>query len=62
MEVHSNKNINKYIIKQNYIDKENNSQEVLEPSNIQGVVIQKENSKLTLKNTKLNKKGENYDT
>lgn len=54
MEVHSNKNINKYIIKQNYIDKENNSQEVLEPSNIQGVVIQKENSKLTLKNTKLN--------
>ena len=54
MEVQSNKNISKYKIKQHYIDKENNFQEVLEPSNIQGVKIEYKDNKLTLSNTKLN--------
>ena len=40
VEVQSNKNSNKYKIKQAYIDNENYTQEVLEPSNIQGVKIQ----------------------
>ena len=42
VEVKSNKNSNKYKIKQTYIDNQNNRQEVLEPSNIQGVKIIKE--------------------
>ena len=43
VEVKSNKNSNKYKMKQTYIDNQNNTQEVLEPSNIQGVKIIKEN-------------------
>ena len=54
MEVQSNKNTNKYKIKQNYISMENNSQEVLEPSNIQGVKIENNGNTLTLSNTRLN--------
>ena len=54
MEVQSNKNTNKYKIKQNYISIENNSQEVLEPSNIQGVKIENNGNSLTLSNTRLN--------
>ena len=37
VEVKSNKNSNKYKMKQTYIDKNNTTQEVIEPSNIQGV-------------------------
>ena len=39
VEVKSNKNSNKYKMKQTYIDNQNNTQEVLEPSNIQGVQL-----------------------
>ena len=54
MNVQSNKNTNKYIIKQSYIDKNNNFQEVLEPTNISGVKIEYKDNKLTLSNSKLN--------
>ena len=54
MEVQSNKNINKYKIKQCYIDKKNNYQEIIEPENIQGVKIEYKDNKLTISNSKLN--------
>lgn len=54
MEVQSNKNTNKYIIKQSYIDAKNNSQEILEPENIKGVKIEYKDNKLTLSNSRLN--------
>lgn len=62
VEVKSNKNTNKYIIKQIYINNENNKQEVIEPSNIQGVKIIKEGTNLKIENTKLSltKIVENY--
>lgn len=53
VEVKSNKNSNKYKIKQTYINNETNTQEVLEPSNIQGVKIIKEGTNLKIENTKL---------
>lgn len=53
VEIKSNKNSNKYKIKQEYINKENNTQEVLEPSNIQGVKIIREGNNLKIENTKL---------
>lgn len=53
VEVKSNKNTNKYVIKQTYIDNEKSTQEVLEPSNIQGVKIIKEGTNLKIENTKL---------
>ena len=53
VEVQSNKNSNKYKIKQAYIDNENYIQEVLEPSNIQGVKIIKEKNTLKVENSKL---------
>ena len=54
VEVKSNKNQNKYIIKQSYKNESENSQEVIEPSNISGVKIVKENGVLKLENSKLN--------
>ncbi len=54
VEVKSNKNQNKYVIKQKYNGKNENSQEVLEPSNIKGVKITKINGELKLENTNLN--------
>ena len=53
VEVKSNKNSNKYKMKQTYINNQNNTQEVLEPSNIQGVKIIKENNNLKIENTQL---------
>ena len=53
IEVKSNKNSNKYKMKQTYIDNNNITQEVLEPSNIQGVKIIKENNTLKIENTQL---------
>ena len=53
VEIKSNKNSNKYKIKQTYINNEKNTQEVLEPSNIQGVKIIKEGTNLKIENTKL---------
>ena len=40
-------------MKQTYIDKNNTTQEVIEPSNIQGVKIIKENNNLKIENTQL---------
>ena len=54
VKVVSNKNENKYIIKQEYKSKDSNSQEVIEPSNIAGTKIIKEGNKLTLENSSLN--------
>ena len=54
IEVKSNKNSNKYKIKQTYINGENNTQEILEPDNIQGVKITREGNKLKFENSKLN--------
>lgn len=54
VEVISNKNSNKYVIKQSYKGPELNYQEVLEPSNIAGVKISKENGTLKIENTTLN--------
>lgn len=53
VEIKSNKNSNKYKIKQTYINNEKNTQEVLEPSNIQGAKIIKEGTNLKIENTKL---------
>lgn len=50
----SNKNQNKYKIAQKYKKPNYISQTVLEPTNIEGTEIIKENKKITLKNTKLN--------
>ena len=54
VEVKSNKNQNKYVIKQIYDGENNNIQEVIEPSNIKGVKITKTENQLKLENTKLN--------
>ena len=54
VEVKSNKNQNKYVIKQEYNGENDNYQEVLEPSNIKGVKITKKNDELKLENTNLN--------
>lgn len=54
VKVVSNKNENKYVIKQEYKSKNSNSQEVIEPSNIAGTKIIKEGNKLTLENSSLN--------
>lgn len=54
VDVKSNKNQNKYIIKQKYNGENDSYQEVLEPSNIKGVKITKTNGELKLENTNLN--------
>ena len=54
VKVVSNKNENKYVIKQEYKSKNSNLQEVIEPSNIAGTKIIKEGNKLTLENSSLN--------
>lgn len=63
IEVKSNKNSTKYILKQQYIKPDINTQEVLEPSNIQGTKIIKNGNNLKLENTKLNLSNvlENYN-
>ena len=52
--VQSNKNTNKYILKQKYNSSGMEEQVVLEPSNIEGLSILYENRKVTINNTKLN--------
>lgn len=54
VDVQSNKNESKYIIKQNYNGEEDNCQEVLEPSNIAGVKMIRSGNLLKLENTDLN--------
>ena len=52
--VNSNKNTNKYIIKQEYKENDYAMQEVLQPENIAGVKFNYKDNKLTIENTKLN--------
>lgn len=61
--VTSNKNKNKYILKQIYQIPNTNMQEVIEPSNIAGVRIQSDGTNLKLENSQLNLSTiiENYD-
>ena len=54
VEVKSNKNENKYILKQEYNGENQNSQEVIEPTNIAGIKIIKEGDSLKLENSNLN--------
>lgn len=54
VKIEGNKNQNQYKIKQEYVSPSQNSQEVLEPSNIKGTTITKENDKLIIENTQLN--------
>ena len=63
VKIEGNKNQTQYKIKQEYISGNINSQEILEPVNIKGVAIKKENNKLTIENTELNLKSimENYN-
>ena len=63
VEVTSNKNSNKYILKQQYIEPNTSTQEVIEPSNIAGVKMIKENNTLKIENTtlKLTQIFENYN-
>ena len=53
VEVQSNKNTNKYILKQKYISPNNLEQEVIEPENINGVKIIKNKNELKIENSKL---------
>lgn len=63
VEVTSNKNTNKYILKQSYKSPDQNIQEVIEPSNISGVKIERNGTNLKIENTTLNLSTifENYD-
>ena len=54
MQVNSNKNTNKYIIKQEYNTENGCIQEVVEPSNIAGVKITRKDENLIIENTNLN--------
>lgn len=54
VEINSNKNQNKYIIKQTYNGMEDNMQEIIEPSNIAGVKIIKKGKELKIENSNLN--------
>ena len=61
--VNSNKNNNKYIIKQMYQKPNVSSQEIVEPSNIAGVKIQYDGTNLKIENSQLSleKTLENYE-
>ena len=52
--IKSNKNENKYLIKQTYISPSYSSQEILEPENIKGTKIIRNQNELKIENTKLN--------
>ena len=52
--VTSNKNSNKYILKQSYQSPNMSKQEVIEPSNISGVKIESDGTNLKLENSQLN--------
>lgn len=54
VEVNSNKNVNKYIINQKYISPNISEQEIIEPENIKGIKIVKQNNELKIENSKLN--------
>lgn len=54
VEINSNKNTNKYIIKQKYIAPDISEQEIMEPENIQGIKIIKNKNELKIENSKYN--------
>lgn len=54
VQVNSNKNTNKYILKQEYNTENGNIQEVVEPANIAGVKIIRKDGNLKIENTTLN--------
>ncbi len=54
VEITSNKNVNKYIIKQTYIAPDFSEQEIIEPENIAGIKITKTENELKVENTNLN--------
>ena len=53
VEIESNKNTNKYKLKQQYINPDISTQEVIEPSNIKGIKIIKNKNNLKIENTNL---------
>lgn len=63
VEVNSNKNKNQYILKQQFIEPNIATQEILEPSNIAGVKIIRNGNQLTIENTNLSLSSvfENYE-
>ena len=63
VEVVSNKNSNKYILKQKFNNSNTFKQEVIEPQNIEGTIIEFSENNLKLENTKLqlSKIYENYN-
>ena len=63
VQINSNKNSNKYILNQEYISPNTSKQEVIEPSNIAGVRIIRDENGLTLENTRLSLSAiyENYE-
>lgn len=63
VDIESNKNSNKYIINQNYVSPNLNSQEIIEPSNIKGVKIIRDGNNLKVENSNLNLSSlfENYN-
>ena len=54
IQVTSNKNENKYILKQEYVSPDVTTQEVIEPSNIAGIKIINDGTSLKLENSQLN--------
>ena len=54
VEVNSNKNSNKYILKQKYVSPNISTQEVIEPTNIAGIKITNDGTNLKLENSNLN--------
>lgn len=62
IEVNSNKNINQYVVKQQYVQPNLFKQEVIQPTNIQGLTTLYDGKNLKIENTQLNlsKIYENY--
>lgn len=54
VDVTSNKNNNKYILKQTYQSPNISTQEVIEPSNISGIKIENDGTNLKIQNSQLN--------
>ena len=54
VEVKSNKNTNRYTIKQKYIFPDISEQEIIEPENIQGIKITKKDNESKVENSKIN--------
>ena len=63
VEITSNKNSNKYILNQEYISPNTNKQEVIEPENIAGVKLIRDENGLTMENSRLDLSSifENYN-